>query len=242
LSHPSSSAADVVELAAAREQALLWFRRACDVSQFAREAISAAGSLRAATCALRLSTALRLGRDGAGRHVIALASAAYASRLAGQLPHATKLYRQSLALAEDLVGGGSHSESSRRVDDTVADEVAGADADADDGVGHADARLAQLMNALAICLRQQARYREAARLYRRALAIRVAVFGETHVDVAQSHNSLGCLHQDLGAYALAEYHLLLAVSLRERLLGAQHPDVASTLMMCVGVFTWFALQ
>jgi hypothetical protein len=111
-----------------------------------------------------------------------------------------------------------------------------------------------LLNALAICLRTQAKYPEAERLYRRgllleererrcvtvffsvALAIRQALLGELHQDTAQSHNSLGCLHQDLGIFVVvvvvvvvserihrlffhsigryeqADYHLKLALS------------------------------
>ena len=76
-------------------------------------------------------------------------------------------------------------------------------------------------------------------LYRRALNIRQTLLGEKHPDTAQvlkilfflymfktnnvftfqSHNSLGCLYQDLGDYETADYHLQLAVSLRESLLG-----------------------
>jgi hypothetical protein len=120
-------------------QALVWFRRATAVSQFAREAISAAASMRAAQIALGVSSALKQGRAGAGRHVMALAAVAYAfalpslctgdirdairyaARLAGQLPMATKLYRRALVLAESLVGGSVRASlaaaSSSAIDD-----------------------------------------------------------------------------------------------------------------------------
>jgi tetratricopeptide (TPR) repeat protein len=128
-----------------------------------------------------------------------MAALAYSQRLSGQLHDAAALYRQALDAAERLVGNDR------------------------------DMRLAQLVNALAICLRQLAQYKEAEQYYSRALEIRVAHFGELSVDVAQSHNSIGCLHQDLGNYDLSEYHLVRAIELRERLLGAQHPDVAMSL-------------
>lgn len=41
-------------------------------------------------------------------------------------------------------------------------------------------------------------------LMNEALAIRQALLGELHQDTAQSHNSLGCLHQDLGVLLLIE--------------------------------------
>jgi len=57
----------------------------------------------------------------------------------------------------------------------------------------------------------------------RALAIREKLFGNTHADVAQSLNSLGCLTQDTGRYKESEDFFLRAVSMRETLCGPNHP-------------------
>jgi tetratricopeptide (TPR) repeat protein len=194
-----SAAGELSELAVARGRVMELFRRASAFARFSREAVSAACAQQAAATALQAANTLRVGRRGEGRAVTAMAALAYAMRLSGQLHDAAALYRQALESAERLVGSDR------------------------------DMRLAQLINALAICLRQLAQYKEAEQYYSRALEIRVAHFGELSVDVAQSHNSIGCLHQDLGNYDLSEYHLVRAIELRERLLGAQHPDVAMSL-------------
>lgn len=137
---------DIHALATTREQALALVRRATALSQFAREAITAKASQRAANVALRIAQQLRSGRRGAGRVVTMQAAVAYASRLCGDLPLATSLYRAALSEAERIVSGTT-SDAGRA---TATDQ---------DGavVGACDARLAQLINALAICLRQQAK-------------------------------------------------------------------------------------
>ena len=95
------------------------------------------------------------GRSGAGRHVIGLASVAYAARLAGQLPLATRLYRRALSLAEHLVSGGLRGgpndvdDDTNTVNDIIAPAAAvaeggGGKVDGDDGVGACDVRLAQV--------------------------------------------------------------------------------------------------
>ena len=65
--------------------------------------------------------------------------------------------------------------------------------------------------------------------------MRLSAYGELHLDVAQSHNSIGCLQQDLGNYAASEFHLLRAIELREQLLGAHHPDVAMSVLNLGGL-------
>ncbi|WNG28188.1 tetratricopeptide repeat protein [Cystobacter fuscus] len=62
-----------------------------------------------------------------------------------------------------------------------------------------------------------------------ALALREAVLGSTHPDVAGCLNLLGNLHRLQGELARAEPLLQRALALREQALGARHLDVAQSL-------------
>ena len=63
----------------------------------------------------------------------------------------------------------------------------------------------------------------------RALAIREAVLGAEHPDVATSLNNLAWLYQARGRYEAAEPLYQRALAIHEAVLGAQHPDVATSL-------------
>ena len=56
-----------------------------------------------------------------------------------------------------------------------------------------------------------------------------AQLAETVDDVGQSLNNLGNLYRDEGAYDKAEQFYTRALSIREKALGPEHPDVVSTL-------------
>jgi uncharacterized protein HemY len=55
-----------------------------------------------------------------------------------------------------------------------------------------------------------------------------APLGPEHLDVAQSLNTLGRLYYKQGPYAKAETLLERALTIREKALGSEHPDVATT--------------
>jgi CHAT domain-containing protein/tetratricopeptide (TPR) repeat protein len=70
---------------------------------------------------------------------------------------------------------------------------------------------------------------EAQRLGERAVAIKEAVPGPDHLEVATSLVHLGIVHSDKGDYPEAESAYRRALAIRERTLGPAHPDVAKVL-------------
>lgn len=70
---------------------------------------------------------------------------------------------------------------------------------------------------------------EAQRLGERAVAIKEAVPGPDHLEVATSLVHLGIVHSDKGDYPEAESVYRRALAIRERTLGPAHPDVAKVL-------------
>jgi len=70
---------------------------------------------------------------------------------------------------------------------------------------------------------------EALALGEESLALRKALFGESHPDVAESLDNLGVLHTIRGEYAQAEPLLKAAIDWRARYLGADHPDYLNCL-------------
>ena len=95
----------------------------------------------------------------------------------------------------------------------------------------ADARLVEAQTAFeaGAKLQNAGQYNEAVPLIERALALREAVLGGTHPDVASCLNLLGELHWWQGKYAHVESLLQRALAIREAALGKGHLDVASTL-------------
>src|SRR5882724_8755737 len=71
-------------------------------------------------------------------------------------------------------------------------------------LGPKDDRLAASLSNLGTTYRAQGRYPEAERLYSRALALREAMFGKDHPQVAIVVNNLATLYHANGAYASAE--------------------------------------
>ncbi|WP_164002393.1 CHAT domain-containing tetratricopeptide repeat protein [Pyxidicoccus caerfyrddinensis] len=95
----------------------------------------------------------------------------------------------------------------------------------------ADSRLgeAQAASDEASAFWEEGRYAEALERGERALALREAVLGRVHPDVAGGLDWLAAHHLLQGNAARAEPLLLRALAIRESVLGEHHPDVAQTL-------------
>src|SRR5207302_1766611 len=93
---------------------------------------------------------------------------------------------------------------------------------------------------LGLTLMNLGRYDDALVQLRRALAVRVLVFGEEHVEVATARHNLGDLYQALGACeeSLAESSRALAIW--SRMLSPDHPalvvghEVVGRALACLG--------
>jgi CHAT domain-containing protein/Tfp pilus assembly protein PilF len=94
-----------------------------------------------------------------------------------------------------------------------------------------DTRLVEAKAAFdeAIEFREAGSYPEALARVEHALALRKAVLGETHPDVAQLINALAILYTDQGLYERAEPLFHRALALRETALGPNHLAVAHSL-------------
>ena len=85
------------------------------------------------------------------------------------------------------------------------------------------------MNGLGVVCKYTARFAEAARYYRKALALTQHVRGAHHPLVATILHNMGGLEHSRGRFARGEPFARRAVALRERALGPDHPDVAADL-------------
>jgi CHAT domain-containing protein/Tfp pilus assembly protein PilF len=95
-----------------------------------------------------------------------------------------------------------------------------------------DARLQEAQTAFdeANSLWDAGKYADAVARGEHALALREAVLGDSHPDVATSLDTLGFHHLLRGNPARAEPLLQRALAIREAALGPHHPEVAQTLM------------
>jgi CHAT domain-containing protein/Tfp pilus assembly protein PilF len=82
----------------------------------------------------------------------------------------------------------------------------------------------------------QGRYADAVPLAQKALALRDAVLGPNHADVALSLNDLGELYDDQGLFSEAEPLFKLSLAIREKALGPEADDVALSLSDLAGVY------
>jgi tetratricopeptide (TPR) repeat protein len=80
----------------------------------------------------------------------------------------------------------------------------------------------------ALYRRSSARYDEAERGARQALAFRERVLGPGHYDVASTHQLLGLVYDEIGDYARGERHFARALQILEGLLGPGHPGLLTT--------------
>jgi CHAT domain-containing protein/tetratricopeptide (TPR) repeat protein len=95
-----------------------------------------------------------------------------------------------------------------------------------------DARLQQAQAAFdeATKLQKEGRYAEGIAKGEQALALREAVLGGAHLEVAAGMQLLGVLHKQQGEYARAAPLIQRALAIREAALGKHHPEVASSLL------------
>ena len=63
---------------------------------------------------------------------------------------------------------------------------------------------------------------------KKAMRIRLDIFGEKHPDVAASYNNVGCTYGELGEYEKELEYLLKALDIRRDIFGEKHPDVAAS--------------
>jgi tetratricopeptide (TPR) repeat protein len=104
----------------------------------------------------------------------------------------------------------------------------------EEAVRHADAaditdQTSRLMNQLGLLYKQQIRFPDAERLYRRALSIDERSFGAHHPNVAIRLNNLAQLLQATNRLGEAEPLMRRALSIVERSSGADHPNVGISL-------------
>jgi tetratricopeptide (TPR) repeat protein len=82
---------------------------------------------------------------------------------------------------------------------------------------------------LATAKLEQGRYAEARPLYEQVLTWRLANLGDAHVSTANVLDALGKIYQAQDDYPAAQASMARALAIREKALGADSPDVASSL-------------
>jgi tetratricopeptide (TPR) repeat protein len=92
------------------------------------------------------------------------------------------------------------------------------------------------LNGLAKLYRDEGRYDEAEKLYKRALEIRLAALGKDHQDTAEIIGNLGGLHRDTHNYSESEKCYNEALKIDRKLLGETHPYVATDMNNLAGLY------
>jgi serine/threonine protein kinase/Tfp pilus assembly protein PilF len=87
----------------------------------------------------------------------------------------------------------------------------------------------EMLTTMGRTYRRLAAFDKSQQLLEQALASGRHVFGEEHIQVAQTLDYLGVVLADKGDYRAAGQRLEEALTMRRKLLGTQHPDVAVTL-------------
>ena len=80
------------------------------------------------------------------------------------------------------------------------------------------------LNKQVVQLYGQGKYKEAAAIAEKALALAERVLGKEHPDTLTSVNNLACLYRAQGRYGEAEPLYKRALEASERVLGKEHPD------------------
>ena len=101
--------------------------------------------------------------------------------------------------------------------------------EAEKALGASDPAIAGLLDGQATLLQEIARYEDAEPLFRRALAIDEASYGNDHPDVARVLNNLAMLLKDTNRLAEAEPLMRRALAIHEASYCNDHPNVASDL-------------
>jgi tetratricopeptide (TPR) repeat protein len=117
----------------------------------------------------------------------------------GNLERAEELMRESLATRREALGDAPHPD------------------------------LASHLNNLGLLLMDLQQYTESERLFREAMEMNHALYGEMHPDIATGLNNLGLLFRAEGDLAQAEDNYRRALEMQRKLLGEEHPTVARSL-------------
>lgn len=159
---------------------------------------------------------------------------------AGDYAGAEPLYKRSLAIIEQALGGEHVDVATTLVNLALLYESMGRDAEIEPllkrglairekelGPDHAD--VATVLVGLAGFYDRQDRDPEAEPLLKRSLSIREKALGPEHVDLAPLLDSLAALYGSLGRPAEAEPLLKRSLAIREKALGPEHLDVGVSL-------------
>ena len=90
------------------------------------------------------------------------------------------------------------------------------------------ALVADALRRRGVALREKGEYGKAEPLLKQAVRINLKVFGNQHLDTANSLNSLAVLYESQGRYIEAEPVYQQALSIYQKVLGAEHPDTANS--------------
>jgi CHAT domain-containing protein/Flp pilus assembly protein TadD len=157
----------------------------------------------------------------------------------GQYAQAEPLYRQALAVREQMLGPKHLGTALGRLNLAVNLRAQGRAPEAEpplrqalavfeEVLGPRHPRTAQSWNNLAVNLDDQGRYKEAEPLLRKALAAFEEVLGRKHPDTARSCNNLAYNLAAQGRAKEAEPLYRQALAIREKVLGPRHPDTAES--------------
>jgi tetratricopeptide (TPR) repeat protein len=165
---------------------------------------------------------------------------AYLYRLQSRYELAEPLYRQVLAMQQELLGdrhpdiaaslnnlAGLYNSQGRYKDAEPLYQkalVMGQEL-----LGDHHPNVATSLNNLAGLYYLQGRYEEAEPLYQKALAVWKELLGDHHPNVATNLNNLAVLYYSQGRYEEAEPLLQNSLTMRRELLSDHHPDVATSL-------------
>jgi serine/threonine protein kinase len=159
----------------------------------------------------------------------------------GRLELAESTERQSLIMAQKVMGGRDHPQIARSLGTLGLVLAAGGKlADGEDLErqaaamwrrlpGDHRAEVAQALSNLGTVLAYESKLAEAEIIQREALGIRKELFGDQHPAVAASLNSLGYALQQEGKFAEAEPVFRETLAMARKILGSEHPQVALAL-------------
>jgi CHAT domain-containing protein len=157
----------------------------------------------------------------------------------GSYARAEPLYRQALAICEEVLGPRHTATASCYNELAINLYYQGRSREAEpllrkalavceDVLGARHPETASGYNNLAMVLEAQGQAKEAEPLLRKALAVREEVLGPQHSDTAQSYNNLATNLDAQGQAKEAEPLHRKALAVREAVLGPRHPDSAAS--------------
>lgn len=94
---------------------------------------------------------------------------------------------------------------------------------------------ATLMNTIGVVYKNLGFYEQATLLLENSLVIRKQLYGEKHVDIAESMNNLAIVRKIKGDYEAAEQLYRKALEMRIAILGREHPEVSESLSNFAGL-------